>query len=585
MSIRRPLASVATIHPEHIAGIARDANDRGRFFMAFDGTIARIVEGWTPYERERRAWRDGRIGAKAFDPGFRIVAAAMRACRIFGVTPRLLREHADAPIAWLARCTVRAGHALDVVLDADGARDDLGAWWWLCLHASPVISCDAASFDSPTLFTIGDGVHFATARFLPKPVLAHAKAEAARAGVVALAPGASHHGWGMLVVAAPPLIGEIAVQAVRSFPAEEKQVHVHETLDTSILSALEASTYWTGDIDSDNFEKNLVATLRRGEKHPEIPRDAIRALCAAEGVAIAEGRDPATPDDGMAHLVAGFAREHAERADPLGDATIELALRVVQCVRDAASWERREYASEEGRAQFRAELDGLRKRLLAAQATRRVRARAPNAVPVPPLREVPPMPINWREIALHLMHEDAVALVCALREQAGAVTSLPMSDLSLRTLTSEWDVREVLGAIMGEPFDERVDADANKLMTGLPVFVWWPDVSPEPTIRSAIDGWESVGWGFAQLTLRGATIDRVLRSAWEHPTGSELKQPKFGGAGPWRDVDWSLLRKRVAAVRRLIAGPLGGIAPADGRGIWSLPAAVAEARAGRRRLL
>ena len=55
MSIRRPLASVAKIHPEHIAGIARDANDRGRFFMAFDGTIARIVEGWTPYERERRS--------------------------------------------------------------------------------------------------------------------------------------------------------------------------------------------------------------------------------------------------------------------------------------------------------------------------------------------------------------------------------------------------------------------------------------------------------------------------------------------------------------------------------------------------
>jgi hypothetical protein len=585
MSIRRPLASLARIHPEHIAGVARDANDRGRFFIAFDATVARLVEGWAPYERERRAWRDGRIDAKAFDPGFRIVAAAMRGCRIFGLTSRLLRDQADAPLAWLSRCTVRAGNALDVVLDAEGARDDLGAWWWLCLHASPVISCDAAAFDAPTLFTIGDGVHFATARFLPRPVLAHAKAEAARTGTVVLAPGASHHGWGMLVVAAPPLIGEVAVQAMRSFPAEEKQVHVHETLDTGILSALEASTYWTGDIDADNFEKRLVATLRRGEKHPEIPRDAIRALCAAEGVAIAEGRGPATPDDGMAQLVAGFAREHAECADPLGDATIELALRVVQCVRDAGSWERREYASEEGRAQFRTELDGLRKRLVAAQATRRVRARAPNAVPVPALREVPPIPINWREIALHLMHEDAVTLLCALREQTGAVTSLPMSDLSLRALTSEWDVREVLANIMGEPFDERAEADWSRLRTGLPIFVWWPDVSPEPTIRSAIDGWESVGWGFAQLTLRGATAERVLRSAWEHPTGSELKHPKFGGAGPWRDVDWSLLRKRVADVKRLIAGPLGGIASVDGRGVWSLPAAVAEARTGRRRLV
>ena len=41
MSIRRPLASLAKIHPEHIASVARDANQRGRFFMAFDGTIER----------------------------------------------------------------------------------------------------------------------------------------------------------------------------------------------------------------------------------------------------------------------------------------------------------------------------------------------------------------------------------------------------------------------------------------------------------------------------------------------------------------------------------------------------------------
>src|SRR5215208_1459106 len=132
MSIRRPLASLASIHPEHIANVTRDANRRGRFFMAFDGTIERSVEGWARYETERRAWRDERIAAKAFDPGFRLILAAMRGCRILGVTPKLLRTTPNAPLAWLARCTVRADHALDVVLDADGAREDLGAWWWLC---------------------------------------------------------------------------------------------------------------------------------------------------------------------------------------------------------------------------------------------------------------------------------------------------------------------------------------------------------------------------------------------------------------------------------------------------------------------
>ena len=584
MSIRRPLASLASIHPEHIAGVARDANERGRFFMTFDGTIERSVDGWAPHDAKRRAWRDERIVAKGFDPGFRLILAAMRGCRILGVTPKLLRTTPNAPLAWLARCTVRADRALDVVLDAQGARDDLGAWWWLCCHASPVVTCDAAALDASTLFTIGDGVHFATTRFLPRSVLSLAKAEGSRAGTVALAPGASDHGWGMLVMAAPPVIGELAVQAVRSFPAEEKQVHVHETLDTGILSAVESSTYWTGEIEPEHFERHLVATLKRGVKHPEIPRDAIRALAAAEGVAIAEGRCPATRTDGMAQLVTDFARERAEAADPLTDATIELALRTVQCVRDAASWERREYASEEGRCAFRAELDGLRKRLVAAQATRRVRARAPNAVRMPALRQVPAIPINWRELSLHVMQEDALALVSALREETGAVTSVPMSDLTLRAMPFDWDAREVLENIMGDPFDERVADDASRLMTGLPLFVWWPDVSPAPEIRQAIDGWQSVGWGFALLTLRGATTDRVLRSSWQHPTGTELRESKFAGAGPWRDVDWSLLRKKVSAVKALIRGPLGGVVPGDARDTWTLGAAATEAREGRRAL-
>jgi hypothetical protein len=584
MTIRRPLASLAKIHPEHIASVARDANQRGRFFMAFDGTVERSVEGWAPYESERRAWRDERILTKAFDPGFRPILAAMRGCRIFGVTPKLLCTTPYAPIDWLERCTVRAGHALDVVVAADGAHTDLGAWWWLCAHASPVIACDAGALDTSTLFTIGDGVHFASTRFLPRTVLAHATAEATRAGTVALAPGASEHGWGMLVVAEPPVIGEIAVQAVRSFPAEEKQVHVHETLDTGVLSALESSTFWTGDIDAEHFERNITAALKRGRKHPEIPRDAIRALAAAEGVAIAEGRGPTVPPEGMAQLVVGFAREHAERADPLSDSTIELALHTLECVRDAGSWERREYASDEGRAAFRAELDGLRKRLLAAQATRRVRARAPNAVRVSPLRTLPPIPINWQELSLHMMRDDAVALVCALREQAGAETSVPMSDLTLRAMSSEWDTREVLETIMGEPFDERVADDESRLHTGLPVFVWWPDVSPPPAIRAAIDGWESVGWGFAQLTLRGATDGRVLRSSWQYPTGTELRQPKFGESGPWREVDWRQLRRKVSAVKALIAGPLGADVFGSARATWTMEAAAAEARAGHRTL-
>jgi hypothetical protein len=76
----------------------------------------------------------------------------------------------------------------------------------------------------------------------------------------------------------------------------------------------------------------------------------------------------------------------------------------------------------------------------------------------------------------------------------------------------------------------------------------------------------------------------VLRSVWQHPTGTELRQSKFAGAGPWRDVDWSLLRTKVSAVKALIRGPLGGVASSEPRTTWTLRAAAAEAREGRREL-
>src|SRR5687767_14665359 len=110
MSIRRPLASLSTIHPEHIANVALDARRCGRFFIAFHSTSERSDAGWARYETERRAWRDERIVDNAFDPGFRPILPAMRGCRIFGVTPKLLRTTPNAPLAWLAPCTVRAGH-------------------------------------------------------------------------------------------------------------------------------------------------------------------------------------------------------------------------------------------------------------------------------------------------------------------------------------------------------------------------------------------------------------------------------------------------------------------------------------------
>jgi hypothetical protein len=588
MSHRRPLASLVQIHPEYLARAARDGNDAGRFYISIQGDVDRVAAGWAAYESRRGDWPDPRIVESAFDPGFRVVLAAMRACRLFGLTPKLRREEPGTPEAWLARCTTAgAGRTLDVLPDAPGARDDLAAWWWIVTHVDPVITCDAAAFDAATLFTIGNGLRFATARFLPKSVLAHAKSEGDGPGAVALHVRGGDDGWGALVVAAPPTIGALAIEGVRGYPATEEQARRHETIDTSILAPMQASSFWTNDILSHNFEKKLVATFNRSLAHPDEYLTAIYALAAAEGVAIAEGREP-TSRSGMSETVAGFIRAKARDADPLCAETIDLALRAVQTVTEAGAWERRTFQSERGRADHRLEVAGLRTRLLAAQATRRARSRAANAVPVPDLREIPLVPRNWRRLMLHALFDDAVALVGGLRDETGATVLVTMADRTLRPLHTEWDARELLARIEGDPFDARdIDWRASRSWPwrrGAELIVWWPDVSPEPEIREAGDRWCVIGWGHAELTLCGATPDRVLWSSWRHPTGTERREPKFAGPGPWHDVDWPQLRRRTRAVRRLLEGSLGATAVLDVRALLTLPAAAADASAGRRRL-
>ena len=99
MTIRRPLESLAKIHPEHLARVRQEADARGRFFMAFDGTLERSLEGWAPYEAQRRPWRDGRITAKGFDPGFRGGAPITQATSRTHTEPRAPHTGARHPAA------------------------------------------------------------------------------------------------------------------------------------------------------------------------------------------------------------------------------------------------------------------------------------------------------------------------------------------------------------------------------------------------------------------------------------------------------------------------------------------------------
>ncbi len=99
------------------------------------------------------------------------------------------------------------------------------------------------------------------------------------------------------------------------------------------------------------------------------------------------------------------------------------------------------------------------------------------------------------------------------------------------------------------------------------------------------EGTETTSWGHAELALLGSAPSRVLRSTWSYPTGGELKQEKFAGAGPWKDVDWSMLRRKTTAAMQPINGSLGAVAPVDLRDTLTLPLAATSARARSRVLM
>ena len=60
--------------------------------MDVNASADRSAREWSRYEGRGGPWTDGDIAATAFDPVFRVVLAAMRACRVSGLTQQVTRE-------------------------------------------------------------------------------------------------------------------------------------------------------------------------------------------------------------------------------------------------------------------------------------------------------------------------------------------------------------------------------------------------------------------------------------------------------------------------------------------------------------
>ena len=569
------------IHPEDLAVTAREADTRGRFWVHIDADTDRSAPEWARYRAPRPAWRDRAVTMSGFDPGIGPVLDAMRECCVYGVTAKLLRERADAPSAWLDRFGTRERTMLVVDCEADGVRDDLDAWFWLAVHAMPIIRCDRAAFDAPTFFSGTKGPVFRrTTDVLSAAALDCAKEWATREDSVAIAPVSFDS---IVVVAANGIAGALAQEAERWGQHPYGYARTSEPPYVGALQTFGVES-WVEQLVPTRYEKVILSALDRGARFPGVSLDARRAIAAAEAVAIAEGRPPQGANALVDHTIALIASS-AGKADPVSDATISRALSTLKTILDDGNYERGAWISHQGRALFRADVEGLCSRLSAAAAARRVRKTASNAVPIPPLRGVPSRPRNWRSRWLHLTLEDALAFLDALRTRTGAMPFVVTRDGQAVELSSTWVDRETLGMVQGEPFDERTDGWQWLLAAGPRVYLWWPDLSPRPEIRSTGDGLEVASWGHMELHLLGSTARHVMRSVLSHPTGTELREEKFRGPGPWRDVDWKLLRRRVAEVRALLLGPLGAVMPLDLEDTFTLPAAAALDRAGTKHVI
>lgn len=273
-----------------------------------------------------------------------------------------------------------------------------------------------------------------------------------------------------------------------------------------------------------------------------------------------EGR----PAPGLPEEVVGRGAAWNARQDPLQPRTIELALEAVQTIITRSPVHQRLWRDPAAVTAWMAELTGLARRLESALRARQVRKAAPNAVPLPSTRkpeEVLRAPARRARMRFYALPSDATALLAFAREDTGARLFVLEGDAP-RELEA-WQ----LGTVVPPEFAARTDERAHQ--SGIPVYLWWPEVAPaialyrerDAGIRElgiASHGYVVPGWGIATLVFAGATEERLLVSDFTCPTGGELRLPRYAGAGPWREVDWPVLRRKVRALRTGMAGPLAG---------------------------
>jgi hypothetical protein len=277
--------------------------------------------------------------------------------------------------------------------------------------------------------------------------------------------------------------------------------------------------------------------------------------------------------------ISAWARTRA----PIAERLVGEAKRIVDAIRAIESADTSRCESERGRSGWIAQIDDLAARLGIAMRTRAVRARASNAAPKPAEDDAVKFryaPERWSKVHFYALCADAVTLLEHLADETGARFFLSTNDGGVIPMEGRWEWETELREGLRGGMDQRVTEIPLGLLGGLEVLVWWPDVSSPPVARPRLarrvdadeDGeafgamlgipkyqepeLETIGWGWCVLSFMGAMEERVFRSSFRSPTGTELREPRYREKGPWSEVDWPLLRRKVSMVRRAILGPL-----------------------------
>lgn len=551
------------------------------------------------------------------------IIAAATSCRLFDL-PRKERQYMSPTAASPAtrRYLERRGGRTAVAMNEAGVREDVDFWWGIVDSElkRPIFTVPLSLVDAATLFSSCDSAVFATLKYdLPSSAIQFAKSQVAAGDAICLLPivhGAVRQAevFRLVVFAAPDIAASLA-RASLEHAANADQPHEldgYGVLDPGFPPHVYAAVSLKYDLDNIGIgggdpERRLRSLLRGVAKRGDW--DSVRkALAAAEIIAAIEKR----PVDRHAERSAGSIdaaytlEKWAAKQDLLSEETVRLAQTTVASITPEQATDPTILTAElrnSTAGKWRVWLSDLVRRLDAAARARRVRASSPNAAPQVLTRKTLAQlasPEAWKAFYFYALLEDALALLDFVREETGAHVYAGMSDGSLEERTSSWDCRQALSEAFEGHFDTRQIAVWGDHRNGIKFQIWWPDVSPPPLLRERLPAedpegeelvqelmvhprprerrrLEVIGWGITDFLFRGAKVEEaprngtpmeshlVLRSVFEYPTGTELRRPRYRTNGPWSEVDWKALRRRIRQVRAQIIGPLsGGTAPTPG---------------------